>query len=377
VFTSYATNLVAGDTNGQRDVFVRDAVSGRTALVSVGAGGVPGNGESREPSISADGRYVAFNSSASNLVAGDTNTSLDVFVRDLKTGRTTLISAGRTGPADGDSWEPEISADGRHVAFTSSATNLVAGDTNATQDVFVRDLTVRRTERVSLTADGKQIDIFSSSPAISGDGRLVAFTTQALTTPSAVDLPVYVRDRKAKTTRDVSLGTTADPRSIIVETAYPTFSADGRYLAFTVISWLGVGVDPIPNVWLRDLRTNRLQLISADSQGRPSTTVGPVFRTGVSADGRYVTFGTPAILTATDQGNLSDVFRLDRTTGARVWITRDQDQTDPFGGRVGSVGPAISTDGQHLAFDSDDQNLAPGGGLFGRDTYLWNATRPR
>ncbi|WP_328999088.1 hypothetical protein OHA18_32160 [Kribbella sp. NBC_00709] len=377
VFSSYASNLVAGDTNNQRDVFVRDVVTGRTALASGGAGGVPGNGESREPSISADGRYVAFNSSASNLVVGDTNDSQDVFVRDLRTGRTTVASVGRTGRADGDSWEPQISADGRHIAFTSSATNLVTGDTNATQDVFVRDLAVRRTERVSLTADGKQIDIFSSSPAISGDGRLVSFTTQALTRPSAVDLPVYVRDRKAKTTRDVSLDTTADPRSIMVETVYPTFSADGRYVAFVVISWLGLGFDAVPNVWLRDLRTNRLRLISADSAGRPSAAVGPVFRTGVSADGRYVTFGTPARLTAADQGNLSDVFRLDRTTGALVWITEHQDQTDPFGGRIGSVGPAISTDGQHVALDSDDKQLAPGGGTSGRDTYLWNAVRPR
>jgi hypothetical protein len=90
-----------------------------------------------------------------------------------------------------------------------------------------------------------------------------------------------------------------------------------------------------------------------------------------------VTFSTPGVLTSADQGILADVFRLDRTTGSLVWITQGQDQTDPFGGRIGSYGPAISSDGQHVAFESDDKQLAPGGGNFGYDTYLWNATRPR
>jgi Tol biopolymer transport system component len=382
VFSSYASDLVANDTNGQRDVFVRDTVTGRTTLASVGVGGVQGDGESRQGSISADGRYVAFNSFASNLLPGDTNDSPDVFLRDLRTGRTTLVSVGLRGQADLGSGEPEISADGRHVAFTSSATNLVAGDTNSTQDVFVRDLDARRTERVSVTAEGLQLDVFSSAGAISADGRLVAFTSQARLVPVPpppphTDTLLYLRDRRTNTTRAVSQGATADPRSFIVETAYPAISSDGRFVVFTVISWLGVGVDPIPNVWLRDLRTNRLELISADSQGLPSTAIGPVFRNDVSADGRYVAFGTPGQLTPTDQGILSDVFRLDRKTGSRVWITQGQDQTDPFGGRWGSVGPAISDDGQHVAFDSDDKQLVPGGGTSGYDTYLWSAARRR
>ncbi|RZU01466.1 WD40 repeat protein [Kribbella rubisoli] len=382
VFSSYATDLVPGDTNGQRDVFVRDLVRGRTTRVSVGDGGVQGNGESREGSISADGRYVAFTSFASNLVPGDTNGGEgDVFLRDLKTGRTTLVSVGSQGQGNLSSVGSEISADGSHVAFTSAATNLVVGDTNDTQDVFVRDLRTQRTERVSVSSDGGQLNTFSNLSAISGDGRRVAFGTPAELVPvppapPITDIILYVRDRTADKTRPVSLGATHDPRSIIVEAAYPSFSNDGRYVVFTQISWLGVGIDPIPNVWLRDLRTNRLQLISADSQGNPSTAVGPVFRSGVSADGRYVTFSTPALLTSGDSGILADVFRLDRKTGSLVWITHAQDQTDPFGGRIGSVGPAISADGQHVAFESDDKQLTPGGGMFGRDTYLWNAVRP-
>jgi Tol biopolymer transport system component len=378
VFASSATDLVAGDTNGQWDVFVRDVVSGRTTRVSVGAGGVQGNGESREPSISADGRYVAFNSFASNLVPGDTNDSPDVFHRDLVTGRTTLVSVGRGGPADLGAIDPQISADGKHVAFISSATNLVVGDTNETQDVFVRDLAVQRTERVSLTSAGAQLDAPSSTPGISSDGRLVAFASQArLVTvpppPPVIDTLLYVRDRTAKTTREVSQGATPDPRGFIVGTAWPSFSGDGRFVVFTVFSSLGL--DSIPNVWLRDLRTNRLQLISADSQGRPSTATGVFGPSGVSADGRYVTFGTPGRLTSADNGNLSDVFRLDRRTGSLVWITKGQDQTDPFGGRIGSYNPAISTDGQHVAFDSDDKRLADGA-TSAYNTYLWNAAQP-
>src|ERR1700754_2953665 len=157
VFSSYASDLVAGDTNGKQDVFVRDLVRGRTTRVSVGTGGVEANNESRQGAVSPDARYVAFNSSATNLVAGDTNGEWDIFVHDLRTGRTTRVSVGDHGQADQSSIGPEISADGSHVAFTSAATNLVAGDTNDTQDVFVRDLRARRTERVSVAADGSQL----------------------------------------------------------------------------------------------------------------------------------------------------------------------------------------------------------------------------
>ena len=165
LFSSAATDLVDGDTNGQVDVFVRDTVTSRTTLVSVGANGAQGNGESRPGSISADGRYVVFDSRASNLFPGDTNNYSDVFLRDLRTGRTTLVSVGLNGPADLGGFYPDISADGRHVAFVSHATNLVPGDTNDTQDIFVRNLDTRRTELVSLTSEGLPSDQPSSEPS--------------------------------------------------------------------------------------------------------------------------------------------------------------------------------------------------------------------
>jgi Tol biopolymer transport system component len=380
VFSSYATDLVPGDVNGQRDVFVRDMVTGRTTLASVGVDGAQGNGESRQGSISADGRFVAFSSNATNLVPGDTNDSPDVFVRDLRTGATSRVSIGIAGQADQGGGQPEISSDGRHVTFTSGATNLVAGDTNDTQDVFVRDLDAGRTERVSVSTGGLQSDGFSTDSTISADGRFVAFVSASPTLAPAPPPPpetlifTYVHDRKTNTTRSVSHDVTADRRTVIIETSYPVISADGRFVVFTVIGWLGVGVDPIPNVWLRDLTTDRLELVTADRAGNPSSAVGPVFREDVSADGRYVAFGTPGRMTPADRGNLSDVFRLDRQTGSLVWITYRQEPADPFGG-IGSVGPAISADGNHVAFESDAVNLVRDGGAAGYDTYLWRSIR--
>ena len=138
-FESDAANLEPNDTNGVSDVFVRDRQTGRTTRVSVGAGGAQGNRYSGVGGISADGRYVAFRSYASNLVADDTNGEQDVFVHDRQTGRTTRVSVTARGAqaAGGNSANPAISADGRHVAFNSHAANLVRRDTHAAFDIFV------------------------------------------------------------------------------------------------------------------------------------------------------------------------------------------------------------------------------------------------
>jgi Tol biopolymer transport system component len=139
VLTSIASNLVPDDTNGEQDVFVRDRQTGRTTRVSVGAGGAQGNAGSIGAGISADGRYVTFDSNATNLVPGDTNDLGDVFVHDRQTSRTTRVSVTARGAqaAGGNSANPAISADGRHVAFNSHAANLVRRDTNAAFDIFV------------------------------------------------------------------------------------------------------------------------------------------------------------------------------------------------------------------------------------------------
>jgi Tol biopolymer transport system component len=150
-FESFASNLVAGDTNGTAEVFVRDRVAQLTRRVSVGPGGQQANSGSFDPAISADGRFVAFPSSATNLVAGDTNDTFDVFVRDREAQLTRRVSVGAAGQqANSYSFDPAISAHGRFVAFVSVASNLVAGDTNNTHDVFVRDRMLQVTLRVSV-----------------------------------------------------------------------------------------------------------------------------------------------------------------------------------------------------------------------------------
>src|SRR4029453_10228645 len=153
---------------------------GSTTRVSTSTGGGQGNGRSFVPAISADGWYVAFYSDASNLVSGDTNGTRDVFVRDLQRGETTRVSVSTSGTeANGDSFAPGISSDGRYVAFASAATNLVDGDTNDANDIFVRDRQTNTTTRVSVGYDGSQANGGSDPPSLSGDGRLVAFTSAA------------------------------------------------------------------------------------------------------------------------------------------------------------------------------------------------------
>jgi Tol biopolymer transport system component len=179
-FESEASNLVANDTNGFIDAFVHDLQTGATERVSVNSSGRQGNLESGFPSISSDGRFVAFQSLASDLVANDTNNTSDVFVRDLRTGTTQRVSVS-SSEAQADNWSdhPSISSDGRFVAFESIATNLVAKDTNGSRDVFVRDRRGGNTERVSIDSSGKQGNLNSYRPSISSDGRFVAFESEA------------------------------------------------------------------------------------------------------------------------------------------------------------------------------------------------------
>jgi len=243
-FISEASNLVAGDTNERPDVFVRDRISRTTTRATVATDGTQANGDSFGPAaISADGRYVAFGSNASNLVAGDTNERPDVFVRDRVRGTTTRASVATDGTQGSlNSLQPSISANGRYIAFGSIASNLVAGDTNGIVDVFVRDRVAGTTTRVNISTRGAQTahtdpDTMledSELPTISADGRYVAFLSGAgnlvdCDTNGIVD--VFVRDRVRGTTTRVSVatrGAQANQRS-----SEPAISANGRYVAFS------------------------------------------------------------------------------------------------------------------------------------------------
>jgi len=198
-FISDATNLVSGDVNGSSDAFVRDRLNGTTRRVSVGAGGVEANRlTGNAPSISADGRFVAFDSSASNLVPGDTNGIQDIFVRDLQAKTTTRVSVGAGGvEANGISISPTLSTDGRFVAFSSDATNLVNADTNGLHDVFVTDRLAGTTRRASVGAGGVQGNSPSFGPSVSTDGAHVEFVSNATNLVAGDtngEMDVFVRD---------------------------------------------------------------------------------------------------------------------------------------------------------------------------------------
>ena len=208
-FYSFASNLVTGDSNGASDIFVHDRNTGDTERVSVDSGGTQGNSGSYGPSISSDGRYVAFHSFASNLVAGDSNGVVDIFVHDRNTGDTERVSLDSSGTqGNSGSANPSISSDGRYVAFYSFASNLVAGDTNGAYDIFVHDRNTGDTERVSVDSSGTQGNSDSANASISSDGRYVAFFSGAsnlVTGDSNGFSDIFVHDRNSGDTERVSV----------------------------------------------------------------------------------------------------------------------------------------------------------------------------
>ena len=315
-------------------MFVRDLRSGTTQLVSVAADGTQANSDSFGPAISADGRYVAFDSLASNLVPGDTNDHSDVFVRDRRSGTTQLVSVATDGTqANSDSFDPAISADGRYVAFGSDASNLVPGDTNGTDEVFVRDRRSGTTQLVSVATGGTQANGRSFIPAISADGRYVVFGSDASNLvpgdTNGTD-EVFVRDLRSGTTQRVSVatgGTQANSDSFS-----PAISADGRYVAFdSDASNLVPGdTNHHADVFVRDLRSGTTQLVSVATDGTQANG-NSSYEPAISADGRYVAFGSDASnLVPGDTNENSDVFVRDRQSGTtqRVSVATDGTQAN-------------------------------------------------
>ncbi|GMV36936.1 MAG: hypothetical protein AMXMBFR61_14440 [Fimbriimonadales bacterium] len=244
-FASYAPELVPGDSNGARDIFVRDRFLSLTERVSVSSSGVQANDGSRDPAVSADGRFVVFSSDATNLVAGDTNNSEDVFVRDRQLGtieRVSVSSAGEQGT--GASGRPAIGADGYIVAFESTCPDLVPADNNGCRDVFVRDLASWSTVRESVSSNGEQGWVWSTEPSLSYEGRFVAFASYAynlVDDDTNGEQDIFARDRVLSLTRRVSVSSSGE-QSNFVSTA-PHISADGRFVAFESLASNLVGGD--------------------------------------------------------------------------------------------------------------------------------------
>ena len=505
-FGSGATNLVPNDTNNVGDVFVHDRHTGETTRVSVDSSGGEGNGVSSPGAISGDGRHVAFMSRATNLVAGDTNGVQDIFVHDRQTDKTTRVSVDSNGnQGNGDSRQPYLSGDGRYVTFDSLASNLVPGDTNDAFDIFVRDRDTDAngtfdeaggvsTTRVSVDGSGDESNWHSFTPSISADGRYVAFESDAsdlVPGDGNGTTDIFVHDRQTHETTQVSVdsnGVKGNRRSWFVD-----ISADGRHVAFlSLASNLVVGdtnvcypyTDPgeCPDVFVHDLDTGITTRVSVSSSGNQADLGSGrrhsdaseadaecqiaedddgdgvvndgcppygdpegddpgeeswcsdaidndgdgVFNDGcpaigprpagppvaefpgppsISANGRYVAFGSQATnLVPGDSntcyiwdwafwhfvpGSCPDAFLHDRDTDAdgifdepgSVSTTRMSVDTQGSDGNKESGGPAVTPDGRYVAFESQasdlvDNDTGPFGDVFVRDRETESVAAP-
>ncbi len=311
-FLSNATNL-APNCPGWYQVYVHDRATGATEVASRSTlTGGSCNAYCGPPAISADGRFVGFMSYADDLVANDFNGENDVFLRDLESHTTEIVSLASSGAQGNDvSFDCAISADGRFVAFSSSATNLVAADGNGNSDVFVRDRQLSTTELVSVDSSGVQANSGSLSPAISGDGTRVAFTSHA-TNLGAGGSPyaqTFVRDRRARTTVLASAGAGGVPANR--DTRYPSMSLDGSCVGFTSEA---TNLDPaathVSNAFVHEVEANTTEVVSRNAAGEGDQ--GSDFA-AMSADGRFVGFDSSADnLVSGDTNHASDVFVHDR-----------------------------------------------------------------
>jgi Tol biopolymer transport system component len=312
-FDSDASNLVPNDTNGRSDVFVHDREAGTTIRVSVAAGGVESNGPSAKSSISATGRYIAFRSSATNLVPGDTNGVDDVFVHDHETGVTIRASVDSSGgEANGSSSSVTISIDGRFVAFASLANNLVTGDTNGVRDIFLHDR----------DADGN--GVFDEAGGIE-------------TTRISVD----------------SSGNQGNGPSRAA-----AISSDGRFVVFDsdATNLVAGDTNGVADVFIRDRLTGTTSRVSIDSLGNEGN--GPSLEPVVSGNGRFVVYQSDATnLVADDTNGVTDIFVHNRSNGVTVRVTVNLAGEEA---NLANTDPAISPGGRFLAFRSLASNLVAG-----------------
>jgi Tol biopolymer transport system component len=359
-FVSASDELVVDDGNGMRDIFVHDRNTGDTERVSLGEDGQEGDGDSINPVISADGRFVAFESQAENFVTGDGNGTRDIFVRDRVLGTTELVSMVNGQAGDGDSRHPAISDDGRFVTFYSTSSDLTPNDGNGVGDVFLYDQQNGTMTAVSMTAQGQTGDLESRNPVVSGDGQFVAFESLATDLAAndgnnASDIFLYSRQNGSLTRISINNdGEEGDSHSY-----KPDLSADGSAVVFQSLAenlWESDSNDK-SDVFIYYHDQNNQSLIErasvADGGGQSNGDSGSA---SVSADGSYVVFSSFANNLAGGEiyGTNQDIYLYDRQAGAVERISADLLSQEPDGA---SVNPDISADGRFVSFDSIASNL--------------------
>ncbi|MFH8610665.1 TolB family protein [Streptomyces sp. NPDC018029] len=365
-FVSASRNLVENDTNGTPDAFVRDLRTGTTERVSVRSNGKASHGVVREVSISPDGRYVVFTSTADDLVRGDPNDLDDVFLHDRSTSRTQRISptgASYDGLRSHLTYDPAVSGDGRYIAYASGAEDLVPGDANERDDVFLYDRKEKTTQLAQLTDAGEHGAGDAFGPAFAGDsgGRYLAFTSNTSNLAAVEDhssaTDIFLRDREKGTTELISVPHAYNRKTPSWGAA---LSGDARHVAFTSASRVLRPEGPAPtsphNVFLYDRDTKRMRLVSAAQDGTPAN--GDSDGVSLSRDGRYAAFtSTASNLTPDDGDSSADVFLRDMVTGEVRLVSGESEpvseDTAP-GRRTG-----VSDDGGAVVFDSPAGNLVP------------------
>lgn len=386
-FASFVDGLDPADVNHFSDVFVRDLNEGTTKLVSVRSNGNLGNDRSWRPRISADGRFVAFESDATNLVGGDRNGVTDVFVHELATGATMRVSVASDGSeANGYSEIDGISADGNLVLFSSVATNLVPDDHNGVVDVFLRDVAAGTTVRVSTALDGTEADGATYYGSLSRDGTIVmlsSFATNFVPDDTNGWLDVFVRDLAAGTlvrasvdSSEAQLEEGGGNYSFKVEQFGNELAPDGRFVAFSTSQHdLFAGDDNSTfDVFLRDLVAGTTTIQSVDSDGAVSAPdsiqydIG-TFATGISADGRYVLMAGAAKTLAPDGYSCHDIYVRDRDLSM---TTRQSNGPSGHAGNGISYGSRMSADGAHVVFVSQATDLIEGHATSGQCAFLVN-----
>jgi len=381
VFESLADNLVGNDSNRLSDVFVSDLAGGSTALVSVNAAGDGTSpGYSINPSITPDGRFVVFQSTAAGLVTNDFNTTSDVFLRDLVAGTTTLISAGVNGNAAGSSQNASVSDNGRYAAFESTSGNLVAGDSDTLNDIFVRDLMTGTTRLASARSEFNVSSNAPSGPVLSRDGRFVAFQTGAAPPTSVVlNGQIYLWDAQSGTNLLVSAGLDGLTPAAGVSHS-PLISGDNRSITFlsNATNLVAGATNGTFQVYQHDLVSGVTTLLSVSSLGNASNL--DCFSASASDDARVVAFDSRADNLSADDGNYAgDVFvrnllndSIELISSAAAGLA----SATPLG--LSSVVPgALSADGRFVVFSSAAPNLLPNDANATHDVFvrdLWNGT---
>jgi len=402
-FLSNVSTLVENDTNALADAFVLDRQTGQIERVSVsstGAQAVFGACcDEYTVVISGNGRFVAFSSFSNDLVPDDTNVAQDIFLHDRNTGVTSVVSVDSSGnPANHNAYYPSISANGRYIAFESAATNLVSDDTNGFKDVFVHDTQTGQTVRVSMTHDGQQSNhdsFIAINRAISEDGRFVSFESLANNlvpndTNSVRDTFVHDRDTdadgifdepEATTTVRVSVATDGtEGNGHLAESYQPALAGNGRFVAFYSYATNLVPDDTnlTRDVFVRDRDTDAdgifdepgavlTERVSVDSSGGQSN--GGSGQVGISGDGRYVTFHSVATNLADGANGPQSIFLHDRTTGATIRLSEAPDGANPDNTSNGAM---IAANGPIVAFTSLATNLVAGDTNSTFDVFLYD-----